>query len=127
MGPAHAARMRFRDKIVSWEDLPAWRAVQRTRGCRLVVSNGCFDILHLGHVTYLEEARNLGDALLVGLNGDASVRELKGPLRPVNSEADRAAVIAALESVSGGCVFAEKAATNFLARAQADIYVKGGD
>jgi D-glycero-beta-D-manno-heptose 1-phosphate adenylyltransferase len=119
--------MRFQDKIVSWEDLPAWRALRRARGERLVVTNGCFDILHLGHVTYLEQARNLGDVLLVGLNGDVSVRELKGPSRPVNPEIDRAAVLAGLESVSGVCVFAEKAATNFLVRAQPDVYVKGGD
>jgi rfaE bifunctional protein nucleotidyltransferase chain/domain len=119
--------MVFREKIVSWDDLPAWRAGWRARGKRLVVTNGCFDILHLGHVTYLEQACNLGDGLLVGLNGDGSVRQLKGADRPINCEADRAGVLAALESVSGVCVFAEKEATKFLARAQPDIYVKGGD
>jgi rfaE bifunctional protein nucleotidyltransferase chain/domain len=119
--------MTFRTKILTWEQLPAWRAALRASGKRLVVTNGCFDILHLGHVTYLECARNLGDALLVGLNADASVRQLKGPARPVNSEADRAAVLAALESLNGVCVFQQKTATNFLAHAQPDIYVKGGD
>jgi rfaE bifunctional protein nucleotidyltransferase chain/domain len=119
--------MVFREKIVSWDDLPAWRASWRAQGKRLVVTNGCFDILHLGHVTYLEQARNLGDGLLVGLNGDGSVRQLKGADRPVNCEADRAGVLAALESVGGVCVFAEKEATKFLARAEPDIYVKGGD
>ncbi len=99
----------------------------RQRGRKLVVTNGCFDILHLGHVTYLETARSFGDALLVGLNSDASVHQLKGPTRPVNSEDDRAAVLAALESVSGVCVFTEQAATRFLAAAQPDVYVKGGD
>ena len=99
----------------------------RASGKKLVVTNGCFDILHLGHVVYLETARSFGDALLVGLNGDNSVLELKGEGRPVNAEPDRAAVLAALESVNGVCIFPEKAATNFLARAKPDIYVKGGD
>ena len=117
----------FREKIIAWESLPTWRTAIRARGLKLVVTNGCFDLLHAGHVTYLETARNFGDALLVGLNGDASVRELKGPGRPVNAEQDRAAVLAALECVSGVCIFAEKRATRFLAAAQPDIYVKGGD
>jgi rfaE bifunctional protein nucleotidyltransferase chain/domain len=117
----------FRDKMISWDALPAWRAGLRERGVKLVVTNGCFDILHLGHVTYLEGARNLGDALLVGVNSDAAVRELKGSQRPVNSEADRSAVLAALESVNGVCIFTEKTATHFLKLAQPDVYVKGGD
>ena len=99
----------------------------RASGKRLVVTNGCFDLLHLGHVTYLETARHQGDALLVGLNGDASVRQLKGPERPVTPEDDRAAVLAALESVNGVCIFGEQTATRFLAAAQPDVYVKGGD
>jgi rfaE bifunctional protein nucleotidyltransferase chain/domain len=117
----------FRDKIIAWEKLPEWRAAFRATGKKLVVTNGCFDILHLGHVSYLEAARHFGDALLVGVNGDAAVRELKGKGRPVNSENDRAAVLAALESVSGICVFPEKTMTKFLATARPDIYVKGGD
>ena len=119
--------MDFHAKIISWEQLPAWRADARASGRKLVVTNGCFDILHLGHVTYLESARKQGDALLVGLNSDASVRELKGPNRPVNSETDRAAVLAALACVDGVCIFSEKAATRLLTVAQPDIYVKGGD
>jgi rfaE bifunctional protein nucleotidyltransferase chain/domain len=99
----------------------------RARNRKLVVTNGCFDLLHLGHVTYLETARNLGDALLVGMNSDAAVHELKGPDRPVNIETDRAAVLAALESVDGVCIFTDRTATRFLALAQPDIYVKGGD
>ena len=117
----------FHEKIIAWEQLPAWRAAMRASGKRLVVTNGCFDLLHLGHVTYLETARHQGDALLVGLNGDASVRQLKGPERPVTPEDDRAAVLAALESVNGVCIFVEQAATRFLAAAQPDVYVKGGD
>jgi D-beta-D-heptose 7-phosphate kinase/D-beta-D-heptose 1-phosphate adenosyltransferase len=95
------APVNFREKIVAWESLSEWRAGLKARGKKLVVTNGCFDLLHLGHVTYLESGRNLGDALLIGLNGDASVRQLKGEGRPVNSERDRAAVLAALESVDG--------------------------
>jgi rfaE bifunctional protein nucleotidyltransferase chain/domain len=117
----------FRDKIIAWEKLPEWRKNFRSTGKKLVVTNGCFDILHLGHVTYLESARNFGDALLVGVNGDAAVRELKGLGRPVNSETDRAAILAALESVGGACIFADKTAAKFLTAAQPDIYVKGGD
>jgi D-glycero-beta-D-manno-heptose 1-phosphate adenylyltransferase len=117
----------FRDKIIPWDQLPEWRAAQRARGRKLVVTNGCFDILHLGHVTYLETARTFGDALLVGLNSDEATCQLKGPGRPVNAEADRAAVLAALASVDGVCIFAEKTATRFLTAAQPDIYVKGGD
>lgn len=119
--------MNFRDKIVAWENLPAWRAAWRASGKTLVVTNGCFDLLHLGHVTYLESARNQGDALLLGLNGDGSVRQLKGDSRPLNPEGDRAAVVAALQSVDGVCMFAEKTATRFLTAAQPDVYVKGGD
>jgi D-glycero-beta-D-manno-heptose 1-phosphate adenylyltransferase len=119
--------MNFRGKIIVWDRLPAWRAAVRTAGKRLVVTNGCFDLLHPGHVTYLENARNLGDALLVGLNGDEATRQLKGPGRPVNCESDRASVLAALASVDGVCIFAEKTATRFLSAAQPDIYVKGGD
>jgi rfaE bifunctional protein nucleotidyltransferase chain/domain len=117
----------FREKIISWTQLPSWREARRRRAQRLVVTNGCFDLLHVGHVTYLENARNQGDALLIGLNGDDSVRQLKGLDRPLNSEDDRAAVLAALACVDGVCIFAEKTATRFLAIAQPDVYVKGGD
>ncbi len=121
------AGVSFREKIIAWDKLPEWRAAVRASGKRLVVTNGCFDLLHFGHVTYLETARNQGDALLIGVNGDAAVRELKGPDRPVTPEDDRAAVLAALESVDGVCVFAEPTATRFLAAARPDIYIKGGD
>ena len=119
--------MHFREKIIAWEQLPDWRARLRGAGKKVVVTNGCFDLLHLGHVTYLENARNLGDVLLIGLNGDQSVRQLKGEGRPLNAESDRAAVLAALESVAGVCIFSDVTANRFLARAQPDIYVKGGD
>jgi rfaE bifunctional protein nucleotidyltransferase chain/domain len=117
----------FRHKIIAWDQLPQWRKEVRDRGQRLVGTNGCFDLLHLGHVTYLEAARNQGDLLLVGVNSDEAVRGLKGPGRPVNHEADRAAVVAALESVSAVCIFREVTAERFLSAAQPDVYVKGGD
>ena len=119
--------MSFRDKILPLDALPAWRAELRVQGKKLVATNGCFDILHAGHVTYLEAARQQGDALLVGLNSDGSVRQLKGEGRPVNGETDRAAVLAALQAVDAVCIFPELRATRFLALAQPDIYVKGGD
>ena len=119
--------MSFRDKILTFDDLPAWREHLRAAGKRLVVTNGCFDILHVGHVTYLEAARRQGDVLLVGLNSDASVRAIKGAGRPVNSERDRAVVLAALEAVDGVCVFSESDARRLLTVAQPDIYAKGGD
>ena len=126
-GFRQSAGVSFREKLIAWERLPQWRAAVRAGGRRLVVTNGCFDLLHLGHVAYLETARTHGDALLVGVNGDEAVRQLKGPDRPLNAENDRAAVLAALESVSGVCIFAERTATRFLTAAQPDIYVKGGD
>lgn len=117
----------YQSKILARPSLPEWRRRLRERGQQLVVTNGCFDILHAGHAQFLESARNAGDALLVGLNSDRSVRELKGEGRPINHEIDRAHVLAALESVSAVCVFEERGATSFLAEAQPDIYVKGGD
>jgi rfaE bifunctional protein nucleotidyltransferase chain/domain len=118
--------LNFLSKFVEFSDLPGWRA--QFRGAKnLVVTNGCFDLLHLGHVTYLQSARNLGDLLLVGVNSDAAVRGLKGEGRPINSERDRAAVLAALESVDAVTIFPDVRATRFLAAAQPDIYVKGGD
>src|SRR5437899_8237986 len=83
--------MDLRKKILSWEELPAWRKALREQGKKLVVTNGCFDILHLGHVCYLEAARNQGDALLVAVNGDNSVSEIKGPGRPIKPESARRA------------------------------------
>ena len=99
----------------------------RANGRKLVATNGCFDLLHVGHVRYLQAARRLGDALVVGLNGDASVRALKGESRPLNRAADRAEVLAALQCVDFVTVFPEMRATEFLKRAQPAVYVKGGD
>ena len=99
----------------------------RASGKKIVATNGCFDLLHFGHIRYLEAARKLGDILVVGLNGDQSVRELKGPGRPINNEKDRAAILAALECVDLVAIFPELRATRFIERAAPDVYVKGGD
>ncbi|MEC8929718.1 MAG: adenylyltransferase/cytidyltransferase family protein [Verrucomicrobiota bacterium] len=107
--------------------MPAWREAHQKAGRRVAVTNGCFDLLHAGHVTYLAAARAEADVLLVGLNGDASVRALKGEGRPLNPAADRATVLAALTAVDGVCVFEEIRATEFLKLAQPNVYVKGGD
>lgn len=115
------------DKIIPLGQLAGWRQKLRESGKKLVATNGCFDLLHVGHVTYLESARSHGDSLLVGVNGDASVRELKGAGRPLNSEQDRAHVLAALQSVDAVCIFPEVRATDFLGIAKPDVYVKGGD
>ena len=99
----------------------------RTSGRRIVFTNGVFDILHVGHVRYLEQARALGDALLVGVNSDDSVRRLKGPTRPINREDERAEVIAALACVDGVCVFGEDRPDRLIEAVRPDIHAKGGD
>lgn len=91
------------------------------------MTNGCFDLLHLGHVRYLQAARRRGDALLVAVNGDASVRSLKGPSRPVNTELDRAEVLAALACVDFVTVFYSARVTEVIQAVRPQIYVKGGD
>lgn len=114
-------------KILTLDEVPAWTTALKAQGKIVVATNGCFDLLHVGHVRYLEAARRLGDVLLVGLNSDASVGSLKGPGRPINNEADRAEVIAGLEAVGGVVIFSDTTATKFLAAATPHIYVKGGD
>ncbi|MSR66093.1 MAG: ADP-heptose synthase [Pedosphaera sp.] len=99
----------------------------RAGGKKLAVTNGCFDLLHAGHVNYLAAARAQADALLVLVNSDRSVRELKGDGRPLNPQNDRALVLAALQSVDAVCIFDEPRATRLLTLAAPDIYVKGGD
>ena len=113
--------------ILTIEELAERSAALARTGKRLVVTNGCFDLLHLGHVRYLEAARRLGDALAIGVNGDASVRSLKGEGRPLNNERDRAEVLAALRAVDYVAVFPEVRATRFLEQVRPAVYVKGGD
>lgn len=114
-------------KILSLEDLAERAKALRAAGKKVVATNGCFDLLHVGHVRYLKAARARGDILVVGLNGDASVRRLKGPGRPINGEKDRAEVLAALESVDLIAIFPEDRATRFIQSVAPDVYVKGGD
>ena len=114
-------------KITDLEQLAVRTRELRAQGRKVVATNGCFDLLHVGHVRYLQAARKLGDALVVGVNGDASVRALKGPMRPLNSAADRAEVLAALACVDFVTIFPEKRATHFLQAAHPAVYVKGGD
>ena len=117
--------MHFLEKIVASEHLEA-RLAALPRP--LVFTNGVFDILHRGHVVYLAAARALGGSLVLGLNSDASVRLLgKGPERPLNAQDDRAAVLAALESVSLVTLFEERMPLNLIERVRPDVYVKGGD
>ena len=119
--------MNAREKIVTLEQLPAWREQLRENGKRLVVTTGCFALLHAAHVTFLAQAATHGDVVLGGCNGDESVRELKGPSRPLNAEGDRALVLAALAAVGAVAIVPEKRAVNFLRLAKPDVYVKGGD
>lgn len=114
-------------KILTLDALAQKAEELRARRTRLVATNGCFDLLHVGHVRYLQAARQLGDALVVGVNGDDSVRALKGESRPLNRAADRAEILAALTAVDFVAIFPEVRATEFLKRAQPAIYVKGGD
>ena len=113
--------------LLSWEKLAEWREGQRRGGGGVVATNGCFDLLHVGHVRFLSEARSRGDVLVVGVNGDKSVKELKGAGRPVNGQADRAEVVAGLGCVDAVVIFPEKRATEFLRLVKPEVYVKGGD
>jgi D-glycero-beta-D-manno-heptose 1-phosphate adenylyltransferase len=99
----------------------------RRQGKRLVLANGCFDLLHVGHVRYLGEARALGDALLVGVNGDAAVRRLKGPGRPIMTAAERAEIVGALAGVDGVVIFDDDTADALVARLRPDVHAKGTD
>ena len=119
--------MKARNKIVSLRTLKAKLAQERKAGRKIVFTNGCFDILHAGHVSVLEFSRAKGDVLVVGLNSDESVRRLKGPTRPVNKQADRALVLAALESGSYVSIFKEDTPYNLIKAVRPDVLVKGGD
>ncbi len=99
----------------------------RRQNKKIVFTNGCFDILHVGHVRYLTAAKNFGDVLIVGLNTDESVRKLKGSSRPINSQADRAEVLLGLKAVDHVIFFGEQTAENLIAEVKPAVYVKGGD
>lgn len=103
------------------------RAQWRSQGLRLALTNGVFDLLHIGHAAYLAQARDLADLLVVGLNSDASTRAIKGPLRPISPQEDRAALLGALRSVDHVTIFEEPTAEALVTALQPDVYIKGGD
>ena len=115
-----------KDKILAREQLPSTMAAWRAQGRKVVFTNGCFDLLHLGHVDYLEQARHLGDALVVGLNTDASVSCLK-PGRPIQDETARARILASLGFVDAVVLFGEPTPLALIELIQPDILVKGDD
>ena len=118
---------KIQNKILNKDNLAEWVAECRAKGSKIVFSNGCFDILHRGHVEYLVKAANFGDKMLIGLNTDASVKRLKGPSRPINDEYARAIVLAGLEFVSAVVLFDEDTPYNLIKAVQPDVLVKGSD
>ena len=114
-------------KILDPDQLAVAADALRAQSRKLVLTNGCFDLLHPGHIRYLQAARALGDALVVAINGNDSVRALKGEGRPLNTERDRAEVVAALECVNYVVIFPEVRVTRLLEKVRPAIYVKGGD
>ncbi len=113
--------------LIAEEHIEEFCNILRAGGKRIVFTNGCFDILHAGHVRYLDKARSFGDCLVLGLNTDASVRRLKGPERPINNEQDRAEVVGALKPVDYVVLFGERTAETLIAKVKPDVYAKGGD
>ncbi len=114
-------------RVMTHSAVAAFVVVQRTAGRRIVFTNGVFDLLHPGHVRYLQEARALGDLLIVGLNADESVRRNKGPQRPINPQDERAELLAALQCVDGVVIFSEDTPADIIGLVQPDILVKGSD
>lgn len=114
-------------QVLKIDDIEKNLAALRTANKKIVFTNGCFDLLHVGHVRYLQEARALGDILVVGVNSDASVRILKGPTRPVQIENDRAEILAALGAVNFTVIFTEETPAKLIEKVRPDILVKGGD
>jgi rfaE bifunctional protein nucleotidyltransferase chain/domain len=126
-GPGAIFGRMHQGRVVDAAEMSSIRDAMQASGKRLVFTNGCFDLLHAGHVRYLQQARALGDALVVGLNGDLSVRELKGEGRPLNSQEDRAEVLSALGCVDFVVIFEGKRATGLLRAVRPHVYAKGGD
>ena len=121
------ASERYTDKIIDVDGLAAQCARWRLKGSRIVFTNGCFDILHEGHLELLAKAAAMGDVLVVGLNSDASVSRLKGPERPVNDEGFRSRLLASLSVVDAVCVFHEDTPLELISIAVPDVLAKGGD
>lgn len=118
---------RIQSKILNWESAETQIFEWQSKGEKVVFTNGCFDLLHFGHIQYLAEARSLGDRLIIGLNNAASVTRLKGPNRPINDEKTRLFQLAAMEFVDAIVIFEEDTPYNLIYFLQPDILVKGGD
>lgn len=119
--------MTTKNKIISLKRAAVLRAALRRKNKKAVFTNGCFDIIHAGHIAVLEKARSAGDFLFLGLNSDASVRRLKGPLRPLNKAADRARVLAAIAAVDAVVIFNEDTPLKLIKALRPDVLAKGAD
>ncbi|MDQ6980103.1 MAG: D-glycero-beta-D-manno-heptose 1-phosphate adenylyltransferase [Ghiorsea sp.] len=113
--------------LLSWEEAKALRETWAEQGQRVVFTNGCFDLLHPGHIQYLNDAKALGDKLILGLNADASISRLKGDSRPINPLKDRAAMLMGLKSMDAVVAFEEDTPQNLITLLLPDVLVKGGD
>jgi D-glycero-beta-D-manno-heptose 1-phosphate adenylyltransferase len=114
-------------KVISWNQINKELEPYRKAGRKTVFTNGCFDLLHVGHVRYLKEARSLGDLLVVGINTDRSVQVLKGPTRPIQNENDRAEILASLACVDLVLTFDQETPAELIQKVKPDFLVKGGD
>lgn len=119
--------MNLKNKIMTHTQLAAFVKKQKAAGKKIVFTNGCFDILHAGHIKSIEFAKNKGDILVLGLNSDASVKRLKGAKRPINKQADRAILLAALQAVDAVCVFGQDTPLELIKIVRPDVLVKGAD
>lgn len=119
--------MKAKSKIMTRAKLAAFVKKAKAQGKKIVFTNGCFDILHAGHVSSIEFAKSKGDILVLGLNSDSSIRRLKGPSRPVNKQADRALVVAALGAVDAVCLFSQDTPLELIKIIKPDVLVKGAD
>lgn len=119
--------MKIKERIKSWQEIELIAKQCKEEKQRIVFTNGCFDILHFGHVSYLEEAKDCGDVLIVGLNSDASVKRLKGETRPINGELERAFVLCGLKSVDFVVIFDQDTPYDLIKLITPEVLVKGGD
>ena len=118
---------RLQNKIVPTEHLPSLLNIWRFQNQKIVFTNGCFDLLHLGHIDYLAQAANMGNKLVIGLNSDASVSKIKGTTRPITDQQSRASILAALFFVDAVVIFDEETPVNLIKQVKPDILVKGAD
>ncbi len=119
--------MKAKNKILTWQQLDTFVKEQRQQGKTIAFTNGCFDILHAGHVSILEFSKNQADILVLGINSDASVKRLKGPLRPINCQEDRALVCASLQAVDAVALFEEDTPLELIKLVRPDVLIKGAD